>query len=227
MKKDLLPLPTTDAEIRHYALRAIARTDDENEKVALENTPEHIPSLMDWYIESYIRDFQCLSLLKQKYGMGEVEKLRAEFEALSFLAKMRLGGCGESGVQIIPGQPTRTPLNLLLFEGSPPLSSLLGGGSCEEWWVRGLHAVGLGGSVLIVSGNFSSCWKVASTGKVHALLMQDDDGYSSKVRHFRAYQEELRKLGLPVPPLFAHGGYTYSPDPLVVGLKKFFAKHFA
>src|SRR3989338_9733380 len=113
MKKDLLPLPTEDSDIRHFALCAIANMDLNTEKRVLESE-SGIPTCLRGYIPEYVRNYRCLFLIRRKYGLGEVEKLHAEFKALSFIEKMRLG-VFEGGIEIIPGAGTGKPLNLLLF----------------------------------------------------------------------------------------------------------------
>lgn len=211
-------------EIRHLALCAIAKRNEECEKVALENAPDCVPSVIGHYIEEFLFLFQCLSLFKQENGTGGVESLRAEFATMPFVEKMRLAGWGN--ILIVPGIGTHKPLNMLFFDGTPALSTFLGGGSSVDAWINALEALGFGGSVIVSSGNFPTCWDIASSGEVDVLLMHDDDGWSTKVGHFEAIQDELKKNGLPVPPLFAHGYYSGSEGSPEVALGKFLAKNF-
>ncbi len=103
--KNLLPIPTDETEIHKYALRAVAAMDKEMEQKVVGRKLSDIPEIMSSYVETYIRNFQCLALVAEKYGSPEVEKLHSEFKALPFFEKMQ---CMEVRVLRVPGQSVRS-----------------------------------------------------------------------------------------------------------------------
>lgn len=213
--KNLLPIPTDEAEIRKYALHAVAAMDEEMEQKVMGRKLNEIPKIMSWYIKTYIRDFQCLALVAEKYGDPEVERLHSEFRALPFFDKMR---CMEVRVFRIPGQPIRSPSNFLLIESSGIFDSALGLGGSEQRneWLDALVKCGFGESVLACAYNRGTIWNIARTGHLDVILLDDNDGFSSKVNYVCNLQDELVKMGLKKPLFFSHGPYSHtigSPAP--------------
>jgi len=222
---ELLPLPTDETSIRNYALQAIASRRPELEKVALENAHGDVPKLMGNFVKTYIRNFQCLSFFKERYGTAAVDNLRGEFESMPFGMKMHY-----MGVKIVqvPGIGLRKASNFLLIQGDNIWDSVLGVPRNAQIldWVEALAACEFGGSMLAAAYNRGTCLDVALTGELNAILLEDSDGWSSKVHQMLWIRDEVVKSGFPKLPCFSHGPYSNSIGSPTPYLRKFADKHW-
>lgn len=215
----------TIQEIRKGAMRAIASMCPDHEKIAIENEPEQVPRLIRNYIEEYVQNFCCLAEIRKQLGVGEVEKIRAEFQALPFIEKMRC--MGQRGF-LVPGKPERKICNFLLIESSGIFDCSLGldGSEQRNEWLDALADCGFGGSVMISAYNRGSIWDIAQTGELDAILLDDNDGFSSKVGYMCNLRDELVKLGVKSVQCFSHGSYSNSIGLPHIRLRKFADEFF-
>ncbi|HEY9584626.1 MAG TPA: hypothetical protein VJI33_03555 [Candidatus Paceibacterota bacterium] len=195
------------------------------EQGVIQNKPEEMQKLLKGYIETYVRDFQCLSLLAQKHGVAEVEKLRSEFKSLPFIEKMR---CMGNRAFLVPGTPARKICNFLLIESLGIFDTALGLSGAEQRneWLDALTDCGFGGSVMTSAYNRGSIWNIAQTGELDVILLDDNDGFSSKVGYMCNLRDELVKLGMKSVQCFSHGPYSNSIGSPEIRLRKFADEFF-
>jgi hypothetical protein len=207
-------------ELRKGAMRAIASMCPDHEKIAMENQPERVPRLIRNYIEEYVQNFRCLAEVRKRLGVGEIEKIRAEFQTLPFIEKMR---CMGNRAFLVPGAPARKISNFLLIESSGIFDTALGlsGSEQRNEWLDALTACEFGGSILASAYNRGVCWNIAITGQLDAILLDDNDGFSSKVGYMLGVRDELVKLGMRSIPCFSHGPYSNSIGSPHARLRKF------
>lgn len=215
----------TIQEIRKGAMRAIASMCPDHEKIAIENESEQVPCLIQNYIEEHVQNFCCLAEIRKQLGIGEVEKIRAEFQAFPFIEKMQW--MGEMAF-LVPGTPARKISNFLLIESWGIFDTSLGlnGSEQRNEWLDALTACGFGGSVLVSAYNRGECWNIAITGQLDALLLDDNDGFSSKVGYMLGVRDELVKLGMKSIPCFSHGAYSNSIGSPHARLRRFADEFF-
>jgi hypothetical protein len=195
------------------------------EKIAMENEPTQIPRLLRNYIEEFVKNFCCLAEVRKQLGAQEVEKIRAEFLALPFIEKMR---CMGNRAFIVPGTPTRKASNFLLIESWGIFDTALGCNGSEQRneWLDSLTACGFGRSVLTSAYNRGEIWNIGQTRQLDAILLDDNDGFSSKVGYMIALRDELVKLGMRELPCFSHGPYSHTFGSPETRLRKFADEHF-
>ena len=113
--------------------------------------------------------------------------------------------------------------NFLLIESSGIFDRSLGldGSEQRNEWLNALANCGFGESVLACGYNRGTIWNIARTGHLNAILLDDNDGFSSKVSYMLNLQEELVKMGLKKPLCFSHGSYSHTSGLPTSRLRRF------